>query len=172
MTDEEKTEVKTFTQEDIDKITADLTAKHQDEMDKLAGKLRAEFKEKEAKAKADAEKQARQANMSELEKANEQIKELETKYQEQADINAIANQKEETRKIMSEMGVEEKCLNFVFVPKNTDETKARVKAFKEYIDEVKKNTFENNVNSTIPNKSNKTDTSDNALRRAMGLPAK
>lgn len=150
MTDEEKTEVKTFTQEDIDKITADLTAKHQDEMDKLAGKLRAEFKEKEAKAKADAEKQARQANMSELEKANEQIKELETKYQEQADINALAQQKDEARKIMSEIGVDLSNLDFCFVPKDIEATKSKIQAFKSMIDEVKKNTFENGVKSEVP----------------------
>lgn len=146
-----ETEVKTFTQEDIDKLTADLSAKHQDDMDKLASKLRAEFKEKEAKAKADAEKQARQANMSELEKANEQIKELESKYQEQVNVNEITAQKEETRKLMTEMGVDLNCLDFVFIPKDADGTKARIQAFKEYTDTVKKNTFENGVKSTVPN---------------------
>lgn len=61
---------KTFTQADVDKLMADLNAKHQEDMNALAGKLRAEFKDKEAKAKAEAEKLAKQANMSELEKAN------------------------------------------------------------------------------------------------------
>ena len=50
--------VKTFTQEDINKLTEELKTKHQEEMDRLASKLRSEFKEKEAKAKADAEKMA------------------------------------------------------------------------------------------------------------------
>lgn len=49
---------KTFTQADVDKLMADLNAKHQEDMNALAGKLRAEFKDKEAKAKAEAEKLA------------------------------------------------------------------------------------------------------------------
>lgn len=53
---------KTFTQADVDKLMADLNAKHQEDMNALAGKLRAEFKNKEAKAKAEAEKLAKQAN--------------------------------------------------------------------------------------------------------------
>lgn len=61
---------KTFTQADVDKLMADLNAKHQEDMNALASKLRAEFKDKEAKAKAEAEKLAKQANMTELEKAN------------------------------------------------------------------------------------------------------
>ena len=60
MTDE-NTE-KTFTQADINA----LKEQHQKDMDALAGKLRAEFKDKEAKAKAEAEKLAKQSNMSEL----------------------------------------------------------------------------------------------------------
>lgn len=170
MTEQEKqqTDVKTFTQEDIDKLTADLTAKHQEEMDKLAGKMRAEFKEKEAKAKAEAEKAARQANMTELEKANETIKELESKYQEQADINALASQKDETRKVMSEMGVDISNLEFCFVPKDMEATKAKVKAFKEMIDGVKKSTFENGLKSTVPNKG-KADPEATGLRQAFGL---
>jgi hypothetical protein len=145
---------KTFTQADIDK----LTAKHQEEMNALAGKLRAEFKDKEAKAKAEAEKIAKQANMSELEKANETIKELEAKYQEQADINALVSQKDETRKLMSELGVDLSCLDFCFVPKDIEATKAKIQAFKQYTDNVKKTTFENGVQSTVPNACKPTET--------------
>lgn len=137
---------KTFTQADIDTMKAE----HQKAMDDLASKLRSEFKEKEAKAKAEAEKVAKQANMTELEKASEKIKELEGLYQAEADKNALTVQKDETRKLMAEMGVDEKCLDYVFIPKDTDGTKAKIKAFKEYIDSVKKETFEKNVKSTVP----------------------
>ena len=51
MADETTTEEKTFTQADVDKLIEENNAKHQDEMNALAGKLRAEFKEKEQKAK-------------------------------------------------------------------------------------------------------------------------
>ena len=142
--------VKTFTQEDIDKLIEELNAKHQAEMDGLASKFRNEYKEKEAKAKAEAEKKARQANMSELEKANETIKELEAKYKEQADINELASQKDETRKLMSEAGVDLACLDFCFVPRDIEATKSKIQAFKEYTNNVKKETFEGNVKSTIP----------------------
>lgn len=136
----------TFTQADIDS----LNAKHQDEMNALAGKLRAEFKEKEKAAKEAAEKAARQANMSELEKANAELEELRGKYQQSQDTIALTSQKDETRKLMSELGVDDKCLDYVFVPKDMNATKARAKAFKEYIDEVKKTTFETSVQSKAP----------------------
>lgn len=137
---------KTFTQADIDS----LTAKHQEEMNALAGKLRAEFKEKEKAAREAAEKAARQASMSDLERANAELEELRGKYQESQDTIALTTQKDETRKLMSELGVDDKCLDYVFVPKDMEATKARTKAFKEYIDEVKKNTYEKSVGSTPP----------------------
>lgn len=168
MTEEKQPAEKTFTQEDIDKLTADLSAKHQEEMDRLASKLRSEFKEKEAKAKAEAEKMAKQASMTETEKLNAELEEYKVKYQEQADINALASQKDETRKIMSEMGVDLSNLDFCFVPKDLEATKAKVKAFKEMIDGVKKATFENGVQSKVPQKG-KADTEASGLRQAFGL---
>ncbi len=160
---------KTFTQADIDS----LTAKHQEEMNNLAGKLRAEFKEKEKAAKAEAEKIAKQANMTELEKANAELADLQAKYQESQDTIALTVQKDDTRKIMSELGVEEKCLDFVFVPKDMEATKARTKAFKAYIDNVKKETFEKNVGGTPPgaggNKTGSNADINNAIRAAAGI---
>lgn len=154
----------TFTQADIDS----LTAKHQEEMNALAGKLRAEFKEKEKAAKEAAEKAAKQANMSELEKANAELEELRGKYQESQDTIALTTQKDDTRKLMSELGVDEKCLDYVFVPKDMEATKARTKAFKEYIDEVKKNTYEKSVGSTPPGAGSANSAVD-AMRKAAGL---
>lgn len=148
-TKKEPENVQTFTQDDIDKLKAEWSAKHQEEMDGLASKLRNEFKEKEAKAKAEAEKLAKQANMTELEKANERIKELEVKYKEQTDINELASQKDETRKLMTEAGVDLACLDFCFVPKDIEATKSKIQAFKEYTNNVKKETFESNVQSTV-----------------------
>lgn len=145
MTEENTTE-KTYTQADID----GLTAKHQEEMNALAGKLRAEFKDKEAKAKAEAEKLARQANMSELEKANESIADLTAKLQEKEDLIALTSQKDEARAYLKEIGVDVASLDYVFVAKDIKATKAKADSFKAMIDEIKKTTFENNVNSTIP----------------------
>ncbi|MCM1338790.1 MAG: DUF4355 domain-containing protein [Muribaculaceae bacterium] len=146
MTDETTQTEQTFTQADIDS----LKAQHQEEMNNLAGKLRAEFKEKEKQAKAEAERIARQANMTELEKARADLEELQSKYQQSQDTIALTAQKDETRKLMSELGVDVNCLDYVFVPKDMEATKARTKAFKEYIDGVKKETFESNVQSKAP----------------------
>lgn len=156
---------KTFTQADID----NLKAEHQKAMDNLAGKLRAEFKEKETKAREEAEKTAKQANMSELEKANAELEDYKLKYQTELDKNALTSQKEETRKLMAEVGVDTDCLDYVFIPKDTDGTKARIKAFKEYVDKVKKDTFEKNVKSTVPKAGSGTDGVDKAMRKAFGL---
>lgn len=144
-------EEKTFTQQDFDNFKSELEIKHQEDLNALAGKLRAEFKEKEQKAKEAAEKAAKQANMSELEKATNELAELKAKYQEKEDIIALSAQKDETRKFMSELGVDEKCLDYIFIPKDIEGTKSRAKAFKEYIDNVKKETFESNLKSKIPN---------------------
>ena len=56
-------------------------------------------RENEAKAKAEAEKLAKQANMSELEKANAELADWKAKYQEKEDLINISTQKDETRKI-------------------------------------------------------------------------
>ena len=107
------TQEKTFTQADLDKLIEENNAKHQDEMNALAGKLRAEFKEKEQKAKEAAEKAARTANMSELEKATAELDEYKSKYAEAQSQIDLTNQKDETRKLMSEIGIEESCLDYV-----------------------------------------------------------
>ena len=141
---------KTFTQADLDalkaeheKTIADLNGRHKEELDR---KVDAAIK----KAQAEAEKQAKQAQMSELEKAQSELADLQTKYQESQNTIALTNQKDETRKLMAELGVDERCLDYVFVPKDMEATKGKVQAFKEYIDNVKKETFENNVQSKTP----------------------
>lgn len=160
---------KTYTQAEFDA----LTAKHQQELNDLDTRLKAEYKRKADKAKEDAEKAARQAGMTELEKANDQLADLQKKYQESQDTIALTSQKDETRKLMDEMGVEEKCLDFVFVPKDMEATKARTKSFKEYIDKVKKETFENNFQSKIPgaggSKTGSNMDINSAIRAAAGV---
>lgn len=144
-------EIKTFTQEDIDKINAD----HANALKELETRLKGEQDRKVdaaiKKTKAEIEEAAKKASMSETEKLNAELEEYKTKYQQQADINEIAMQKEEARKLMSEMGVDSNCLDFVFTPKDPETTKAKIQAFKQYTDGVKKATFENNVKSTVPN---------------------
>jgi hypothetical protein len=166
MADEIQNQEKTFTQADID----NLNAEHQKAMDALAGKLRAEFKDKEAKAKAEAEKLAKQANMSELEKAQNEATEWQTKYNEAQSVIDLATQKDETRKKMAELGVDEKYLKYVFAPKDMKATEENIKSLKADIDEIKKVTFESNVKSTIPGAGGGSDDAQlAAMRKAAGL---
>lgn len=162
----------TFTQADIDNLKAEHEKAIKDLNDRHNAELSRKVDAAMKKAQAEAEEAARKANMSELEKATAELAEYKTKYQEEADKNALTVQKDETRKIMQELGVDVNCLDFVFIPKDEEGTKARCKAFKEYIDNVKKNTFESNVKSIVPGAgSQKGNTNDAALRKAMGLSA-
>ena len=164
-------EPKTFTQEDIDKINEE----HANALKELETRLKGEQARKVdaaiQKTKAEIEEAAKKASMSETEKLTTELEEYKAKYQEQADLNALTTQKDETRKLMQEAGVDVSCLDFCFVPKDIEATKAKIKAFKEYTDGVKKATFENGVQSTVPNAGKKPASSDDAqLRKAMGLP--
>lgn len=169
MADEKQNQEQTFTQADIDA----LKAEHQKAMDDLASKLRSEFKDKEAKAKAEAEKIAKQANMSELEKAQNEANEWQTKYNEAQSFIDLSNQKEETRKKMAELGVDVKYLKYVFSPKDMKATEENIKSLKADIDEIKKTTFSANVRSIVPGASGSSTTGsnadiNNAIRAAAG----
>ena len=140
-------EAQTFTQEDID----GLNAKHQEEITALQDRLKAEYERKAdglaKKVRAEIEEEAKKAKMTELEKANTEIEELTRKNQEFQDTIALTTQKDDTRKLMSELGVDEKCLDYVFVPKNT---------------------FEKNVGSNPPGTGGANPAVD-AMRKAAGL---
>lgn len=155
-----QTETKTFTQEDIDK----LNQEHANALKELEIRLKGEAERKIdgaiKKTRAEIEEAAKKEKMTETEKLNAELEEYKTKYQEQADINAIASQKDEARKLMTEIGVDANCLDFCFIPKDIEGTKARIQAFKQYTDGVKKATFENGVQSTVPNAGKKPEAKD------------
>lgn len=172
-------EAKTFTQADLDALTTkhnealkELQERHKSELDR---KVEAAIK----KTQAEAEEKAKEANMSELEKAqkalekaNKATEDFRIKYELEAEKTALTAQREQALKDMAELGVDASCLDYVFIPKDTEGTKARAKAFKEYIDNVKKTTFESNVKSTIPCTGATTTGSNadinNAIRAAAG----
>lgn len=162
-------EGKTFTQADIDalkdehsKAIADLNGRHKEELDR---KIEAAIK----KAQAEAEEAARKANMSELEKAQSDLKDLQEKYQISQDTIALTTQKDDTRKKMSELGVDEKYLKYVFVPKDMKATEENIKSLKVDIDDIKKTTFESNVKSIVPKTSGGENNQLAAMRKAAGL---
>ena len=163
---------KTFTQADLDALKAehakaisDLNGRHKEELDR---KVDAAVK----KVQAEAEEKARVANMSELEKAQKLADDYKIKFEAEADKNALTVQKDETRAYMAEIGLDSNCLDYVFIPKDLDGTKAKAKAFKEYIDKVKKETFETNVKSKVPNAGNQGNTQMASWRKAAGLAEK
>ena len=169
---EETTEVKTFTQEDIDK----LNEEHANALKELETRLKGETERKVdgaiKKTKAELEEQIKREKMTETEKLTAELDEYKAKYQEQADINALATQKDEARKLMSEAGLDLNCLDFCFVPKDIEATKTRIQAFKEYTDGVKKSTFEGSVKSTVPNAGQPPETDDFMDGFNNGLHAK
>lgn len=176
MSDEAK-----FTQADLDALKAehekainDLKDRHKEELDrKVDGAVK--------KALAEAEEKAKEANMSELdkakkalEKANKATEDFRIKYEAEAEKTALTAQREQALKDLAELGVDASCLDYVFIAKDTEGTKAKAKAFKEYIDNVKKTTFESNVRSTIPGASGTSSAGsnadiNNAIRAAAGL---
>ena len=170
-----------FTQADLDALKAehekalnDLKDRHKEELDrKVDGAVK--------KALAEAEEKAKEANMSELERVQKALEKAQKlsddfriKYEREAEITALTAQREQALKDLAELGVDASCLDYVFIAKDTEGTKARAKAFKEYIDNVKKTTFESNVRSTIPGASGSSTTGsnadiNNAIRAAAGL---
>ena len=168
-----------FTQADLDALKAehekainDLKDRHKEELErKVDGAVK--------KALAEAEEKAKEANMSELEKAQKALEKAQKlsddfriKYEAEAEKTALTAQREQALKDLAELGVDASCLDYVFIAKDTEGTKARAKAFKEYIDNVKKTTFESNVRSTIPCAGATTTGSNadinNAIRAAAG----
>lgn len=170
-----------FTQADLDalkteheKAINDLKDRHKEELDrKVDGAVK--------KALAEAEEKAKEASMSELEKAQKALEKAQKlsddfriKYEAEAEKTALTAQREQALKDLAELGVDASCLDYVFIAKDTEGTKAKAKAFKEYIDNVKKTTFESNVRSIIPGASGTSSTGsnadiNNAIRAAAGL---
>ncbi len=147
-------DTKTFTQADFDALKAEHSKALKELEERLKGETARKVDAAIKKTQAEAEEAAKNANLSELEKAQKAAENYRIKYEAEAEKTALTAQKEETRKLMSELGVDEKCLDFVFIPKDIEGTKARVQAFKGYVDDVKKTTFENNVQSKTPKAGN------------------
>ena len=176
MSDEAK-----FTQADLDALKAEhekainvLKDRHKEELDrKVDGAVK--------KALAEAEEKVKEASMSELEKVQKALDKAQKlsddyriKYEAEAEKTALTEQRAQALKDLAELGVDASCLDYVFIAKDTEGTKAKAKAFKEYIDNVKKTTFESNVRSTIPGASGTSSTGsnadiNNAIRAAAGL---
>lgn len=147
-------DAKTFTQADLDALTAEHTKAMKELEERLKGETARKVDAAIKKTQAEAEEAAKNANLSELEKAQKVANEFKAKYEAEAEKTALTAQKEETIKVMNELGVDLRCLDFVFIPKDIEGTKARAQAFRDYVGEVQKATFENNVQSKAPKAGN------------------
>ena len=143
-------DAKTFTQEDIDKLNEEHAQALKDLETRLKGETERKVDSAIKKTKAEIEEATKKANMSETEKLNAELEEYKNKYQIEADKNALAVEKEEARKLMAEAGVDEKCFDFCFIPKDKEGTAQRIKTFKEYVTGVEKNTFEKHAGGKPP----------------------
>lgn len=117
-----------FTQDDVNKV--------------LSERINAE-KEKHAKEiadlKAQMEREAELAKMSENERIKAELDDYKKKFQEAEDRNALAIQTEETRKILEDAKVPTAFLKFVLVPKDKNQTQANVNELKSVFEsEIKK----------------------------------
>lgn len=143
-------DAKTFTQADLDALTAEHTKAMKELEERLKGETARKVDQAIKKTQAEAEEAIKNANLSELEKAQKEASDFKAKYEAEAEKTALTAQKEETIKLMNDSGVDLRCLDFVFIPKDIEGTKARIQAFKDYVGDVKKTTFENNVQSKAP----------------------
>lgn len=148
-----------FTQADIDKI-----------VQKRLGEQKATFEKQLADQKAEAEKAAELAKMSEIDRLKAEKEDLVTKYQAEADKNALSIQKDDLRKYMTEKEVNNTFLDFLLVPKDLEKSKANVDNFKSVFDEAVKQAVEAKIPSHVPQgKGGSGNIEDSALRSAMGL---
>ena len=134
-----KDEVK-FTQADLDKI-----------VQKRLGEQKANFDKQLEGLKAEAERQAELAQLSEIDRLKAEKDDIAAKYQAEADKNALSIQKEGLRKYMSEKEVSHTFLDFLIKEKDMEVSKANVDNFKKVFDEAVKTEVEKKIPSHVPN---------------------
>lgn len=128
-----------FTQEDVNKILSERIAEEKAKKDKELADLKAEL---ERKAELD--------KMSEQDRVKAKLEDIEKKYQAELDKNALAVQKDETRKLLEEEKLPVSFLDFVLVPKDETKTKLNVSNLKKVFDEEVKKGVEAKIPSHKP----------------------
>lgn len=167
---------KTYTQEEFEKALKEAEAKGygKGKFDTNA-KWEKTAKEREKKAKEDAEKQARFEKMSELEKAQTQAQESMAELQALKDELALNNQKEETRKLMKEKDLSDVFLNAVLVPKDAEATLNNIIEVKALFDAEVQKAVEGRIKTHTPKQNTGSDEgsfTESMARKALGLQTK
>lgn len=165
---EDKT-VKTYTQEELDKLI-------QERSDAIAGKVRAEEKKKFEAQRLEAEEKAKQQakfeKMSELEQKTAIAEQATKELQELKDKIALGEQKEETRKLMKEKGLDEIFLDSVLVFKDADATVSKIDEMKKVFDDAVQKALEGKIKTHVPKDNGNTQEgliSEEDARNALGL---
>lgn len=145
-----------FTQKDLDTL-----------IQKRLAEQEAKFNKMIEEQKAEAAKQAELAQMTEIDRIKAEKEDLAKKYQEEADKNAFALQKDNFAKQLSEQGISRDFLDFLIVPKDETKSKANAESFKKVFDETIKAEVEKKVPSHVPGGGVPQDNTE--LRKAFGL---
>ena len=164
---------KTYTQEEFEKALKEAEAKGygKGRFDTNA-QWEKTAKEREKKAKEDAEKQARFEKMSELEKAQTQAQESMAELQALKDELALNTQKEETRKLMKEKDLSDVFLNAVLVPKDAEATLNNIIEVKALFDAEVQKAVEGRIKTHTPKQNIATDDggfTEEMARKALKL---
>ncbi len=164
---------KTYTQEELDALLKDAEAKGygKGKFDTNA-KWEKTAKEREKKAKEDAEKQAAFEKMSDLQKAETRATEAETELQALKDELALNTQKEETRKLMKEKDLSDVFLNAILVPKDAEATLNNIIEVKALFDAEVQKAVEGRIKTHTPKQNTVSDDGEFSLdmaRKALKL---
>lgn len=106
--------------------------------------------EREKAAKEEAEKQAKFANMSESQRLQTQLEEVTKELQTMKDEKELNLQREETRKMLKEQGLDEFFLSSVLVKGDAEATLNRIKEGKQMFDAVLQKALEAKIPVNIP----------------------
>lgn len=172
-------EPKSYTKEELDALL-EKARKEGETNGYVKGKTdtNAKWEKKSAEqtrlAKEEAEKQAKFANMSELEKAQTEANESKAKLQELENKIALNEQKEETRKLMKDKGLPDVFLDSVLVFKDAEATLAKIVEVKDLFDAEVQKAVEAKITTHVPKSNSQNDSglTENAARKALGLAIK
>ena len=116
--------------------------------------LQNEFLKKEETMRQELESEAKKAGMTELERTQAELAEIKQKYEEKEKECLISKEKEETKAILEEEGLQEAALELVYMPLDMEKTKSKIGVLKNYIGQMKKDILQNYINTPLPLTSN------------------
>lgn len=146
----------------INKRLGDANKKHQDEIDALKLKYSNDLQEAEKKAKMKEEDKAKYEN-------DKAMKELEELRKEKKD----REHQDEIKAIFSESGLNPKIPASLFYHLETPKAKDEIANFKKVFEDAVLEEVNKRIKGHTPQgNGNSSNTSDTALRKAMGLPVK